>query len=117
MKFTPRPENDFRTFYTQYFERCRERFGRIEGLAAKWTFEDLLPGLSDFDTRLLCADGMSADDWIEMSLAVGAVLRRRRNATRAGSQTAEPINQPAGGDPPSPRDGRRTTRGARGSMR
>ena len=26
------------------------------------TFEDLLPGLSDFDTRLFCADGMSADD-------------------------------------------------------
>lgn len=73
MKFAPRPGNDFRAFYTTYFERCRARFPHIEALAAKWTFEDLIPGLSDFDTRLICRNGMTADDWIAMSLAVGGV--------------------------------------------
>ena len=73
MRFAPKPDNDFRAFYTGYFERCRQRFGKIEGLAAKWTFEDLIPGLSDFDTRLICNNAMTADDWIEMSLAVGGV--------------------------------------------
>jgi len=73
VKFAPKPGNDFRAFYTRYFERCAERFGKIEALAAKWTFEDLIPGLSDFDTRLICNNAMTADDWIEMSLAVGAV--------------------------------------------
>ena len=73
MIFAPRPNNDFRAFYTHYFQRCIERFPRIEALAAKWTFEDLIPGLSDFDTRLICDNAMTADDWIEMSLAVGSV--------------------------------------------
>jgi len=46
VKFAPKPDNDFRAFYTRYFERCAERFGKIEALAAKWTFEDLIPGSS-----------------------------------------------------------------------
>lgn len=73
MKFAPRPENDFHAFYSTYFERCRARFPRIEAVAAKWTFEDLIPGLSDFDARLICRNGMTADDWVAMSLAVGQV--------------------------------------------
>ena len=73
MKFAPRPENDFREFHTLYFERCRSLFPRIQGIGAKWRFEDLLPGLSDFDTRLFCENGMTAADWIDMSLAVGKV--------------------------------------------
>ncbi len=73
MKFAPRPANEFRDFYQTYFEQCRECFDKIEAIGAKWTFEDLIPGLSDFDTRLICADGMTAEDWNEMSLAVGKV--------------------------------------------
>jgi len=73
MKFAPCPENDFRDFYTEYYERCRELVPKIEAIAAKWTFEDLLPGLSDFDTRFICNDSMKPRDWTEMSMAVGHV--------------------------------------------
>jgi len=77
--FSPAPENDFRDFYSTYFQRCRELWPRIDAIAAKWTFEDLIPGMSDFDTRLICRDGMGARDWIDMSLAVGEVHRTMTN--------------------------------------
>jgi hypothetical protein len=73
MKFTPAPANDFEAFYRTYYDRCRQRIDHIRIVAAKWTFEDLIPGLSDFDTRFIVADGMTADDWHAMSLAVGEV--------------------------------------------
>ena len=34
-------------------------------------FRDLVPGLSDFDTRFILNDHMTADDWCAMSSAVG----------------------------------------------
>lgn len=73
MKFHPPPENDFQCFCETYFERCRQRVPQIRVVAAKWRFEDLIPGLSDFDTRFVLADGMKTADWNAMSLAVGAV--------------------------------------------
>jgi len=73
MKFEPAPVNDFEAFYRAYYERCRQRIDNIRVVAAKWTFEDLIPGLSDFDTRFVVADGMTANDWHAMSLAVGEV--------------------------------------------
>ena len=45
----------------------------IRAIAAKWTFEDLIPGLSDFDTRFILEGPMAAEDWNTMSLAVGAI--------------------------------------------
>jgi hypothetical protein len=71
--FAPRPENDFRRFIDTYFTRCREVCPKIQALAGKWEFEDLIPGLSDFDTRFVVDDSTTADDWAEISLAVGAV--------------------------------------------
>lgn len=73
MNFEPIPENDFAAFSSMYYERCRAQIPQIVGSAAKWRFEDLIPGLSDFDTRLFYADGMSAADWTEASLAIGRV--------------------------------------------
>ncbi len=73
MNFAPPPANDFAQFIGTYFQRCREAFPRILAIAGKWTQEDLIPGLSDFDTRFILTDGMVADDWREMSLAVGRV--------------------------------------------
>jgi hypothetical protein len=72
MIFTPKPENDFADFIDIYYKECRKRFPKIEAMAAKWTFEDLIPGLSDFDTRFICANDMTAEDWCDMSSAVGA---------------------------------------------
>src|SRR5690606_23294976 len=63
MKFEPRPANDFLAFMQTYYERCRQRIPKIVAVAAKWAFEDLIPGLSDFDTRFILRGPMSADDW------------------------------------------------------
>ncbi len=73
MKFAPRPENDFRRFYDLYYAECRTRFPRIAAIAAKWRFEDLIPGLSDFDTRFIVQDGLTFRDWCDMSEVVGQV--------------------------------------------
>ena len=51
MKFAPRPENDFADYIRTYYEACRYRCDKIEAIAGKWMFRDLLPGMSDFDTR------------------------------------------------------------------
>jgi hypothetical protein len=46
---------------------------QVEAIAGKWIFEDLMPGMSDFDTRFICADAMTAEDWCRTSTAVGEV--------------------------------------------
>lgn len=73
MNFEPKPDNDFAAFSSMYYERCRAQIPQVVGSAAKWRFEDLIPGLSDFDTRLFYADGMTAADWSDASLAIGWV--------------------------------------------
>src|SRR5262245_9715633 len=86
MKFAPKPDNSFAEFIRVYFERCRARGPEIEANAGKWRFEDLIPGLSDFDTRLIVRDGMTAEDWCRLSGAVGQVhfelARERRDWAR-----------------------------------
>ncbi|HYF48627.1 MAG TPA: Gfo/Idh/MocA family oxidoreductase, partial [Planctomycetota bacterium] len=66
----PKPHNDFPEFIRTYFERCRERNPLIEANTGKWTSEDLIPGLSDFDTRFIVADSTAAQDWCRMSMDV-----------------------------------------------
>ncbi|HZP83841.1 MAG TPA: hypothetical protein VFB21_19530 [Chthonomonadaceae bacterium] len=73
MRFAPAPENDFAEFIRVYYEESRARCDRVEALAAKWRFEDLIPGLSDVDSRLILHDSMTADDWCRMSSAMGAL--------------------------------------------
>ena len=73
MDFTPRPENDFRRFIDTYYTRCRAACPKIRAIVGKWEFEDLIPGLSDFDSRLIVDDSATIDDWAQMSLAVGSV--------------------------------------------
>lgn len=71
--FAARPENDFPEFIETYFRQCREICPEIEGSAGKWKFEDLIPGLSDFDTRFLTRANLTDDDWNRLSMAVGRV--------------------------------------------
>ena len=71
MRFSPKPENDFAEFIRVYYRECRARCPQIEAVAGKWMFRDLIPGMSDFDSRFICRDGMTADDWCAMSVAVG----------------------------------------------
>ncbi len=73
MRFTPAPKNDFPEFIRTYYERCKEKVPQIEAILGKWNFEDLLPGMSDFDARFIVADSMRAKDWCQMSRAVGEV--------------------------------------------
>lgn len=73
MTFKPLPPNDFRQFIQIYYNECRSRIPEIEAIAGKWTFEDLIPGMSDFDTRFICSNSMTADQWCRMSMAVGQV--------------------------------------------
>ncbi len=73
MNFNRKPTNDFSQFIKEYYTRVGMRCPKLKAIAGKWTFEDLIPGLSDFDTRLIFADGITIDEWIEMSLSVGCV--------------------------------------------
>lgn len=73
MKFVPAPQNDFAEFIQVYYDACRERISGIEAIAGKWTFRDLMPAMSDFDTRFVCVDSMTPDDWCAMSMAVAEV--------------------------------------------
>jgi hypothetical protein len=73
MKFEPKPDNCFSEFIETYFERCRKVCPKLRGIGGKWTFEDLIPGLSDFDSRLLFTDDTTVPEWAEMSLAIGNV--------------------------------------------
>jgi len=73
LRFTPKPANDFPEFIETYFLRCQAECPEIEGSAGKWKFEDLIPRLSDFDTRFLTRGGLGAEDWNRISMAVGKV--------------------------------------------
>ena len=71
MVFEPAPENDFAEFIETYYEQCRRVVPEIEAIGGKWEFEDLLPGMSDFDYRFIYADGMTAEDWCRAADAAG----------------------------------------------
>ena len=71
--FEPPPPNDFAEYIQVYFDRCRKYCPKIVGVSGKWSFEDLIPGLSDFDTRFVIADGTNVHEWMEIALAVGKV--------------------------------------------
>lgn len=71
MRFAPKPENDFAHYIQTYYDECHSRFSKIEAIAGKWAFRDLIPGMSDFDTRFIVSDDMTDSDWCEMSDAVG----------------------------------------------
>jgi hypothetical protein len=76
VRFEPEPPNDFHRFIDTYLERCRAVCPKLEAIAGKWTFEDLIPGLSDFDTRFIFADDTTVEEWLAMSIAVGQVHTR-----------------------------------------
>jgi len=83
--FTPCPSNIFKEHIQEYFERSRDECPQIEAIYGKWCFEDLIPGLSDFDTRFIFSDDTTTDDWIRISKAVGRVHTEicRENPARA----------------------------------
>ena len=73
MTFEPKPRDWFSDFYTTYYDRCRKVGPKLLVIAAKWNYEDLIPGLSDFDARMIYDSDVSLKEWLEMSAAVGEV--------------------------------------------
>ena len=96
MKFAPRPENDFADYIRTYYEACRYHCDKIEAIAGKWMFRDLLPGMSDFDTRFIVNDGMTVDDWCELSTTIGGDAS---TAVREISLLGAELRAPARGEP------------------
>lgn len=45
----------------------------VVALVAKWDRDDLVPGLSDLDFRVICDADARADDWVEIDRAVGRI--------------------------------------------
>lgn len=73
MKLCAAPPNEFSEFIATYFESCRSACPRLRLIAGKWESHDLIPGLSDFDTRFIAADATAPEEWAEMSVAIGSV--------------------------------------------
>ncbi len=106
MIFEPAPPNDFAEFINTYYERCRRVVPEIEAIGGKWEFEDLLPGMSDFDYRFIYADGMTAADWCRAADAVGEVhlelcvsqpdWARKLEHLPGGNLTWEELSNPTG---------------------
>ena len=83
------PQNDFPEFIETYYHRCRMRCPEIEGIAGKWTAEDLVPGLSDFDARLLVREGTDAAAWSRISMEVGRVHLELARERKKWARTLE----------------------------
>jgi len=73
LQFTARPTNMFERHIREYYERSREACPQIEAIYGKWRFEDLIPGMSDFDTRFVVSDDTTPEDWVNISREVGRV--------------------------------------------
>src|SRR5687767_8233230 len=45
----------------------------VVALVAKWDPDDLVPGLSDLDLRVICDEETTTQDWVEIDRAVGRI--------------------------------------------
>lgn len=54
-------------------DELRRRTPHLVALVAKWQKEDLVPGLSDLDFRVICDDETSGEDWVVVDQAVGEI--------------------------------------------
>jgi hypothetical protein len=74
------PDIGFKDWSPRQFFELAETLGQrwAEALpffsvaVAKWRYEDLVPGLSDLDPRVLCQD-IGADDWLELDRVSGRI--------------------------------------------
>jgi len=71
--FAPKPKNIFPVHIREYFERSHDACPQIEAITGKWNFEDLIPGMSDFDARFIFSDRTAPDEWPVISREVGRV--------------------------------------------
>ena len=65
--------SDFKSVSRTLGDGLRRRTPHLVALVAKWQKNDLVPGLSDLDFRVICDDGTTADDWVVVDRAVGEI--------------------------------------------
>lgn len=65
--------NEFHEFAQEYFLHCTAGLGSLDALVAKWNFEDLIPGLSDFDSRIIVTDCLGPEEMIRVDQLIGQV--------------------------------------------
>lgn len=65
---------DYVALGREYYERSREGFPRLRALVFRGQREDMLPGFSDIDMRLIC-DDVEPEGWLALDEAVGRVQR------------------------------------------
>jgi len=65
--------NEFAQFAQAYFSPCKREFGDLETLSAKWNPEDMIPGLSDFDGRLIVAGTVGPEGMVKLDEVVSGV--------------------------------------------
>jgi hypothetical protein len=63
----------FDEFAVRLFEATHEVFPPFASLWAKWERRDLIPHLSDFDSRLVCSGPMRPRDWVELDRLMGEI--------------------------------------------
>ena len=61
--------NDYREMLSIFGAMARE-FPFFDGLLMKWEWADLVPGLSDIDSRMVC-DSPTAEQWLELDRCCG----------------------------------------------
>jgi hypothetical protein len=63
--------NAFQEFAHCLYEETKKAVPQFSSLWAKWDREDLIPFLSDFDSRLVCRSGMMPEHWVELDRVTG----------------------------------------------
>ena len=75
-------------------QRLSEGNPHVMALVAKWEERDLVPGLSDMDFRVICDDGATVDDWVEIDRLAGRIhldtVRAHPQWNRINEHTAGP---------------------------
>lgn len=60
-------------YLSRELSTCSPRFVT---LVAKWSRDDLVPGLSDMDFRIVCDEKTTAEDWVHIDDQIGRIHRR-----------------------------------------
>ncbi|MGQ9553998.1 MAG: hypothetical protein ACUVWR_07790 [Anaerolineae bacterium] len=76
----------------RYYEECRARFPPLRALVYRGPLEDMVPGISDIDMRLIC-DEVAPGQWAELDEAVYNV---HASMVREGPQVWRLLEHPPG---------------------
>ena len=64
--------SEFIEYTSEYGRRVKERFPGFNAIFNKWQHEDLVPQLSDIDSRIICDDS-NISGWMTLDKAIGEI--------------------------------------------